>query len=154
MRTKHVYVALLDVGELLPFSVKERKKLPELIKEQERARKELVKFIDILEKEYREKIFYMGMDVIEAKTYERFIFEESGFFEVMTGAPLAMNAHFIDEKKAKKFCSALKKTLSKILPKNRISRMLINSIEVNTEKDQSLTYERWDRIKSIKRIVK
>ena len=50
MKTKHIFVPILDVGDVLPFIVKKTKKLSENIKEQERAKEELVKFIDKLEK--------------------------------------------------------------------------------------------------------
>jgi hypothetical protein len=120
------------------------------MKEQDRAKKELIKFIDVLEKEYKQHIYYMGMDIIEAKTYERFIFEKQGFFEIMTESPLAMNAHFTDQKAAESFCKALKSTLTKLLKKEPVAEMFINSIEVASEQDQSLTYEKWDTMKSLK----
>ncbi len=151
MKTKHIFVPALDVGELLPFVIKKTKNLQESIKEQERARNELVKFIDNLEKNYREPIYYIGMDIIEAKSYERFIFEKGGFFEIMTESPMAMNAHFAHDNQAKKFCEALKKTIKQIMKKDKMSEMFINSIEINNEQDQSLTFEKWDRMKSIKK---
>jgi hypothetical protein len=150
MKTKHIFVASLDVGEILPFAAKEKKTLKENMDEQERAKKELVKFIDKLEKHYGESIFYMGVDLIEAKNYERFIFEDGGFFELMVGVPLALNAHFVHDKQAKKFCEALKKTLRSILKKSSVSDMFISSIEVNSEDDQSLKYDSWDKVKGIK----
>lgn len=150
MRTKHIFVASLDVGEILPFSAKQKKTLIENMAEQERVKKELVKFIDKLEKNYGEIIYYMGVDLIEAKSYERFIFEKGGFFEVMVSAPLALNAHFVHEKQANKFCEALKKTIWSILKKGKIADMFINSIEVASEEDQSMTYAKWDKVKLIK----
>ena len=150
MKTKHIFVASLDIGELLPFAVKEKKTLQAQMQEQERAKKELVRFVDRLEKNYGEPVFYMGVDVIEAKNYERFIFDKGGFFEVMVGAPLALIAHFVHNKQAEKFCEALKKTLKSVLKESKISDMFINSIEVNSEEDQSLTYAKWDEVKSIK----
>ena len=152
MKTKHIFVPVLDVGEILPFIVKKTKTLAENIKEQQRAKYELIKFIDKLEKDYKESIYYMGMDIIEAKTYERFIFEKGGFFEIMTESPLAMNAHFVHQEHARKFCGALKKTLKSIMKKDKVSEMFINSIEVNSEEDQSLTFEKWGRLKNIKSI--
>lgn len=149
MKTKHIFVPALDVGEILPFVVRKTKTLQENIKEQERARNELVKFIGMLEKNYKESIYYMGMDIIESKSYERFIFEKGGFFEIMIDSPLAMNAHFVHSEKAKKFCEALKKTIKSILKKDKVAEMFVNSIEVNSEQDQSLTYEKWDRMKNI-----
>jgi hypothetical protein len=92
----------------------------------------------------------MGMDVITGKTYERFIFERGGFFEIMIEAPLAMNAHFVHEKQAAKFIGALKKTLKQIMPKNGVTDLFINSIEVGSEEDESLTYKTWSNIKEIR----
>ncbi len=152
MKIKHIFVPALDVGELLPFVIKKTKNLQESIKEQERAKNELVKFIDRLEKNYKEPIYYMGMDIIESKSYERFIFAKGGFFEIMAESPLAMNAHFVDRKKSIKFCGALKKAIKSILRKDRVSEMFINSIEVNSEQDESLTYQQWYRMKNIKQI--
>jgi predicted metal-dependent hydrolase len=152
MKTKHIFVPVLDIEEMLPFVIKNKGKLQEKIKEQETARAELTKFIDQLEKNYKESIYYMGMDIIESKTYERFIFQKGGFFEIMIEAPLSMNAHFIDEKKAKNFCSALKKTLKSVLKNKPMAKMFINSIEVQDESDQGLTYEKWDRMKSIRNL--
>jgi len=110
----------------------------------------LAKFIDVLEKHFKQKIYYMGMDVIEAKYYERFIFDKNGFLEVMMDKPVAINAHFTDEKMAKNFCEALKKSLLAVLPDTPVSKMFIDSVEVQNEKEQNLTYETWDRLKSIR----
>jgi len=151
MKTKHIFVPALDVGELLPFVVKKTKTLQESIKEQERARNELVKFIDKLEKNYRETIYYIGMDIIESKSYERFIFDKGGFFEVMTETPLAMSAHFVHDKQARKFCNALKKTIKDVLKNNEMGQMFVDSVEVGTESDPSLTFKGWNTMKNIKK---
>lgn len=150
MKTKHIFVPALDVEEILPFAIKKTKTLKDNIAEQERARKELVLFIDKLEKNYKEPIYYMGMDIIAGKSYERFIFDKGGFFEIMIETPLVMNAHFVHDKRAKTFCAALKKTLRFTIKKDTVAEMFINSIDVNSEEDQSLTYEKWERMKSIK----
>jgi hypothetical protein len=150
MKTKHIYVAAVDVGELLPFVVRETETVGQNIEEQERAKKELVKFIDLLEKNYKQGIFYMGMDIIESKSYERFIFQKGGFFEIMTEAPLAMNAHFVNQKHADKFCKALKKTLRQLLPDNEMTSLFVDSIEVQNEQEQTLTYQKWDRMKELR----
>ena len=151
MKTKHIFVAAVDVGEVLPFAVKKMKSLAENMKEQERAHNELVRFIDLLEKSYKQPIYYMGMDIIEAKTYERFMFRKGGFFEIMTEAPLAMNAHFVERKQAEKFQKALVKTLREIMPQTQVTDMFLDSIEVNDEQDESLTYEKWDKMKELKK---
>lgn len=150
MRTKHIFVAALDAGEILPFTIKKMRTLQEGITEQERALTELEKFISLLEKKFRQKIFYMGMDVIQEKTYERFIFEKGGFFEIMMEAPLALNAHFIAKKSADRFCTALKVALRELLPLSPISEMFLESIKVEDENSQSLTYEAWNTMKEVR----
>ncbi|MBW2971323.1 hypothetical protein KY320_04145, partial [Candidatus Woesearchaeota archaeon] len=117
--------------------------------EQDRAKKELVRFIELLENKYKQPVYYMGMDIIEAKTYERFIFDNGGFLEIMSEAPLALNAHFVHREQAEDFKKALVETLKEILPKTPVADMFLNSIEVNDEKDQSLTYDKWDKMKEL-----
>ena len=149
-KTKHIFVAALDVGELLPFAIKKKTDIKEQSKEEERALNELRKFISLLEKNFSQPVWYMGVDVIGGKTYERFMFEKGGFFEVMIEAPLAMNAHFVHEKNAEKFCNALKKTLYGIMPKTSIAKMFIDNIKVEDEKSAALTYEKWQLMKEIR----
>lgn len=150
MKTKHIFVPALDVGEILPFVIRKTKNLKDSITEQERARKELERFVDKLQKSYKEPIWYMGMDVITGKTYERFIFEKGGFFEIMTEAPLALNAHFVHDAKAKKFLIALKKTLKATLPKGPATELFLESIHVQSEEDEDLKYKTWTSLKQIR----
>ena len=150
MKTKHFFVAVLDVNELFPFSVVKTVNFEEGLKKEEETKKALALFVDNLEKHFKQKIYYMGMDVIEAKYYERFIFAKNGFLEIMMDKPAAVNAHFTEEKEAKKFCDALKKTLGKILPDTPVSQMFIDSIEVQNEKEQSFTYDTWNKLKNIR----
>lgn len=150
MNTKHIFISVLDIAEQLPFVVKAGENLQENFKEQDRAKKELLKFIDLLEKNYKEEISYLGMDVIGEKSYERFMFKDSGFFEVMVEAPVAMTAHFPSKRKAEKFCEALKKTLQKVLPKGPSKEMFLESIEVQDENDESLKVEDWTKMKDIR----
>ncbi|MBI4232459.1 hypothetical protein HY605_04465 [Candidatus Peregrinibacteria bacterium] len=151
MNTKHIFVPALDVGEILPFTVREKKAVQETIAEQERARKELEKFITQLQREFKEPIWYMGMDIIAGKSYERFIFEKGGFFEVMVESPVALNAHFVHEQRAKQFSNALKNTLRKLMPATPLTEMFLSSIEVQTENDDSLTVEKWTKMKKIRK---
>lgn len=151
MRTQHYFVPVLDVSEALPFAVRSVKTIKKSMDEQDRARKELDKFISILEKNLKEKIFYMGFDVIGEKSYERFIFDNGGFFEVMVENPIAMNAHFVHENRAKKFKDALKKTLNALMPNNKISKMFIDSIDVQDEGDASLTVQEWHEIQNVRK---
>ncbi|HLD88929.1 MAG TPA: hypothetical protein VI894_01855 [Candidatus Nanoarchaeia archaeon] len=151
MKTKHIFVAAVDIGELLPFIIKPTENLKESMEQHEKAMKELEKFIDKLEKNYKEEVWYMGMDIIAEKTWERYIFEKGGFFEIMVEAPLAMNAHFVHEKQAKTFAEALKKTLTSILPDNEVTKMFLDSIQVQSEEDESLTYKTWETMKNVRK---
>jgi len=150
MNTKHIFISALDINEQLPFVVKKTKNLQANFKEQDRAKKELEKFVNLLEKNFNEDISYLGMDVIGEKSYERFMFKKSGFLEIMVEAPLALTAHFPEKKKANKFSEALKKTMKKVLPKGPQTDMFLDSIEVQDESDQSLTVEEWNKLKNIR----
>lgn len=150
MKTKHLSVPAVDVAEMFPFAVRKTKSLQESFSEQDRAKQELVRFIERLEKTLKQKIYYMGFDVIAEKSYERFIFDKGGFLEVMTESPVALNAHFVHEQQAKKFAAALKKTLQSILPKEARTQLLIDSIEIQDQDDASLTVDSWHKMKSIR----
>jgi len=150
MKTKHIFVPALDVGEIVPFTVRKADSVKESMKQQEKARLKLVEFVDKLEKKFREGIFYLGFDEIAGKFYERFMFEKGGFLEIMIEAPLAINAHFASSKKADKFCKAIRESLKELLPKGRVSDMFIDSITVQTEQDDSLTYKKWETMKDIR----
>lgn len=150
LKTKHYYVNLLDAPELLPFTIKVDKNLTSNFKNQDEAIKKLEKFIESLKKEFKEPIWYMGFDVIGEKFFERFIFEKGGFIEIMMEAPLAINAHFVHEKRAKQFAKALKKTLQKSLPKKPIAKMLLENIEIGSEEPDELKVKEWDKLKKIR----
>ena len=85
------------------------------------------------------------------KSYERFIFENGGFFEIMTESPVALNAHFVHEEQAYKFSVALKTSLKQILPQSKIIDMFLESIKVETEADESLTVHKWHSMKNIRK---
>ena len=150
MNTKHIFISALDINEQLPFVIKTTKNLQDNFKEQDRAKKELEKFVNLLEKNFKEDISYLGMDVIGEKSYERFMFKKSGFFEIMVEAPVALTAHFPQRKRAEQFCEALKLTMKKILPKGPQTDMFLDSLEVNDEQDQSLGVDDWNKIKDIR----
>ena len=138
MKTKHLFVAAVDVNEFFPFALKRIENIDEAMKQQQKSKSELIKFIDLLEKSFGQNIYYMGTDIIDTKTYERFIFEEGGFFEVMMEVPLALNAHFVDKKEAEVFKSALKSVLTRVLPDTPVRQMFIDSIEVQDENQENI----------------
>ena len=150
MNTKHIFISAIDLSEELPFIVKKIKNLQESFKEQDRAKKELERFIKLLENKFGEEISYIGMDVIGEKSYERFMFKGSGFLEAMIEAPAAFNAHFPDKKRAIRFCSALKEAFTEFLPDGPAKDIFIKSIKVQDENDSSLSVEKWDIIKKIR----
>lgn len=150
MKSKHFFVAALDVAELMPFTITNTDDYMKMTKIIEDSRKKLESFMNDLIKNFKEDIWYMGSDVIGEKNYERFIFDKGGFFEVMTEAPVALNAHFVHKKRAGKFREALIKTLKKILPDDPATSMFLDSIEVREEAEDNLKVEVWDDIKEIR----
>ena len=150
MKLQHFFISALDINEQLPFGLKKTKTLSESMEEQDKAKKALDDFVLKLEKNFREQIIYIGMDVIGEKSYERFMLKNSGFFEIMTESPAAMNAHFPVKPRAEKFAVALKKSFEQILPDNPAKDIFISSIEVQDENDTSLTVENWHKIKTIR----
>ncbi len=154
MKTKHIFIPVLDVGDLFPFAIKSGKNLQKSFEEQDKAKSALISFINLLEKQWKESVYYMGMDIIGERSYERFIFEKGGFFEIMVEAPAALNAHFVQEKRAEQFLIALKKTLQSILPKKPLTRMFIDNIQIQTEEDSSLLVEQWHRMQEIRKLKK
>lgn len=116
--------------------------------EEDNSTKNLFKFVDELSKYFGEEIYYIGQDTIGEKFYERFLFEKGGFLEIMTQAPVAVVAHFVNINSAKKFGIALKKAILKI--KHPASVLLADSIEVQSEDEQVLDYKTWSKLKKIR----
>lgn len=156
MKSKHSYVVLIDLPEALPFTNKKLIKTPKDIieaqKETEKTEKELLHFIMILEKNFKEEISFIGEDIIGEKFYKRFLFPKSGFMEIMYQPPVSIVTHFIEKKRAEQFALALKKTLEKYISNEKIKNILINLVEVNTEKEEVLTYEKWNKLREIRRM--
>jgi hypothetical protein len=150
MNTKHYFISALDINEQLPFVVQVTENLQETFKAQDKAKKQLEDFIKKLENHFKEEISYLGMDVIGEKSYERFMFKGAGFFEIMIEAPIALNAHFPNSSRAKKFCKALKLAIKQVIPKGPAQDMFLESIEVQGENDDSLTVSDWHKIKGIR----
>jgi len=69
MKLNHLFISVLDVNEQLPFVIKEAKNLQQNFELQEKAKEELNRFIVLLEKQFKEDIFYIGTDVICEKSF-------------------------------------------------------------------------------------
>ncbi len=148
MKTKHFFVPVLDAAEVVPFTIRITGKAKKDLTSPDTARKELERFIKILERNFKEPIWYMGFDVIGEKYYERFLFDKGGFLEIMMEAPLVMNAHFVRQARAKRFAIAMKKTLTSCLPKSPICKMLIENVEASSEEmEETLTVNKWQKLR-------
>ena len=101
-----------DKRSILPFAVKEELKLDKKLKKTHEAWSSLEKFMKILEKYFKEKIYSMGFDIINNKCYERFMFEKNGFLEIVIGKNPEIEAAFSNERKIKRFKKALDKTIN------------------------------------------
>jgi len=153
MKSKHVYVTLIDLPEALPFEQKKQGIKIEKIFEAKNQDEELFNFVKVLEKNLNEELSYIGEDLINEKFYKRFLFSKNGFLEIMYQAPAAIIAHFIDEKSAKKFASALKKTVKQTVKDGKLSEILQNLVEIKKESEDQLTYEKWSKITKIRKMV-
>jgi hypothetical protein len=142
MKIKHSFVVLLDLPEILPFSISE---------EEGPKMEELGDFVDNLSEKLVENIYYIGQDTIGEKFYERFLFEKGGFLEIMVQAPVAIVAHFVEQKRAERFAEALREVILGI--KDKVAPMLAKNIEVQTEKEQPLDYKTWSKLRRIREAV-
>jgi hypothetical protein len=154
LKSKHSYVVLIDLPECLPFTIKKELTKPEEIKEvdgeSKKSEKQLLIFMQKLEKNFKEEISFIGEDIIAEKLYKRFLFIKSGFMEIMYQAPVSIIAHFIEKKRAETFAQALRETLKQILKNEQLKNILVNMVEVSTEKEEALTYEKWSKMKEIR----
>jgi hypothetical protein len=154
MKSKHTYVVLIDLPEALPFELPLMKADPnnigELNQKAQKAEEALFQFIEKLEKEFKEDFSFIGEDVIGEKFYKRFLFPKGGFLEVMYQTPAALIAHFIEKDRAEKFSKSLKKVIDKTVGEDKVKMILKNLVEVNTEKEESLTYEKWTKLTKIR----
>jgi len=154
MKSKHCYVVLIDLPEALPFEVKETLTKPSKMKkvadETHRAEGELFNFVSKLERNFKEEFSFIGEDIIGEKFYKRFLFPKSGFMEIMYQAPVAIVAHFLDTRRANRFAKALERAIEQTIKDGKILMILKNIIEVSSEKEEVLTYEKWSQMREIR----
>lgn len=157
MKSKHSYVVLIDLPEMLEFEVSPTKVTPEKIanleKENMESDGELFKFVSKIEKRMRVNFSFIGEDVISEKFYKRFLVNGGGFIEVMYQAPAAIIAHFIEEDRANKFADSLKSTIREVVEDKKAATILENLVEVNTEKEEPLTYKKWSQLTHIRGMI-
>jgi hypothetical protein len=157
LKSKHTYVVLIDLPEALPFEFKLTKTKPdgldELDGEAKKSEEELFKFVTKLEKHFKEEFSFIGEDIIGEKFYKRFLFQKDGFLEIMYQPPAALIGHFIEPNRAKMFAKALEKVIDETVKDNKTNMILKNLIEVNTEKEEPLTYEKWSKLSRIRGLV-
>lgn len=154
MITKHTFVSLLDVGEILPFAPREIDTIKERIDEQKRQKEELERFVKALQHRFGEKIYHLGSEIIEGKTYQEFMFHGSGFLEVSQLAPVVINAHFHDKLRARKFDAALKSSLRQIVKPSRELELLLQSVDIKDEHDPGIQFQQWESMKQVRGLLK
>jgi len=157
LRSRHTYVVLIDLPEALPFEFKltdaKPDDLDELDHDAKKSEEELFKFVTKLEKRFKEEFSFIGEDIIGEKFYKRFLFPKGGFLEIMYQPPAALIGHFIKLDRAKSFAKALKKVIDGTIKEDKVKMILKNLIEVNTEKEEPLTYEKWTKLTKIRGLV-
>lgn len=150
MKLKHYFINLVDLPEILPFSVSEEK--IEEIEEQEESGKTLFDFVESIEDKFG-SIYYIGQDNIEGKFYQRFMFSEGGFLEIMQKAPSAIIAHFPKKKQAEKFSEVLGEVIKEKSEDKKAAKLLAENIEVSEEKEGSLSYKKWSKLRNIRKNI-
>ena len=154
MITKHTFVSLLDAGEILPFAPKETDSVEDKVDEQKRQSEELERFITALQRRFGEKIYHLGSEIIEGKTFQEFMFHGSGFLEISQLAPVAINAHFHDKLRARKFGTALKGALRHIVRPSKELELLLQSVDIKDEHDTSIQFQKWAALSSVRGIIR
>ncbi len=151
----HAFVAFLDLPESMPFGIPVDNDVlfqkPDMDEKNfESKNRELFKFIKLIETKFGEKTCYIGEDVIGEKFYKRFLFEKGGFVEIMTGVPIAISAHFTSLTRAKKFAKSMSDAIKITIKNPKIQDILTNSISAEVEEDDRLTFETWNKLRSIR----
>ena len=156
MKSQHTYVVLIDLPEALPFELKLQDSIRNVDKidiQAQKSESELFVFIKELEKNLNEELVFIGEDVIAEKFYRRFLFQKSGFLEIMYQNPVAIIAHFIDEKRAQNFAQGLKTTIDNVVKENKTKNILKTLVEINTEQQDILTYQKWSKLAKIRGLI-
>lgn len=141
MKLEHYYVNLIDLPELLPFTISEKC-------DESKSSKEVFEFVELLEE--FDSLHYIGQDNIEGKFYQRFLFSNGGFMEIMQKAPSAIVAHFADEERAEKFSEKLRQLIKKKCGDSKPVEMLAQDVKVNRETEGKLSYEKWSKLNNIR----
>ncbi|HIH20771.1 TPA: hypothetical protein HA244_05885 [Candidatus Micrarchaeota archaeon] len=144
---------MLDLPEALPFAFMPSGKFEEMesdAKNEEAAEKKLLAFTIQLMQNFGEDYAYIGEDVIGEKFYRRFLLEKNGFFEIMTGIPAVVSAHFTTQDRAQKFAEALKKTITTQVKEDKAKLVLNQSVEVSEDEESKLTFEKWEKLRDIR----
>jgi hypothetical protein len=147
MKTKTAFVSLLDITEALPFSFKIE---DDIFGDDGKIMRPVEHFISNLEKNLREQIIPVGEDIIGEKFYYRYLFKSNGFMEIMLQPPVAIVAHFIEQKKAVKFSEALKVTIDNVVKEKKTAEVLKNVIEISAEQKEALSYKSWSKVRTVR----
>jgi len=142
------FVSLLDITEALPFSFNIEE--TNILEDDGKIMKPVERFISDLEKHFREQIVPVGEDIIGEKFYYRYLFKNNGFMEIMLQPPVAIVAHFVDQKNALKFSEALKAAIDSTIKDKKAREVLKNVIEISREQHEALSYRSWSKMRSVR----
>lgn len=141
----HITVPILDIDSILPFN-REEKDFTDFLIEKEKIKEEIMQFVEELKKIMKEDILYIGGEESQNKFIEKFILQEGGFLEFVIEKPLAVNAHFTKMEHARRYLKAIKKVLNYIIPDSAYKPVFIDSLTINTKKEEHLTFEKWNKM--------
>ena len=143
MKLEHCYVNLVDLPEVLPFTVKEGKDFGN-------SDEKILEFVEAVEE--FDNVHYIGQDNVEGKFYQRFLFENGGFMEIMQKAPSAIVAHFSKEERAEKFSEVLKDVITSKC-EGKAAELLKDDVKVEKEREGRLNYEKWSKLNKVRESI-
>jgi hypothetical protein len=147
LRLRHYCLAFIDTKEILPFAEYEYDKKGN-IKKSSINKKEIEKFILILQKKLKEKIVFT-----ESVEYSyRFLFEKSGFIEVQLDSPTIINAHFSSSRRTRKFRKAFLETIRILSGQDKMIKMKKNLILTRESTTMIRAFRNMSRERKLRKI--
>lgn len=93
----------------------------------------LQKFLKKLEGNFGEVIWYIGMDMFGNDMFERFIFNNGGFMEIMLGSA-RLEAFFSSKEKSDKFKEALSASIESMFKKKYANNIREETVKSDVAK--------------------
>ncbi|MCK4491507.1 MAG: hypothetical protein KAU03_02710 [Candidatus Altiarchaeales archaeon] len=153
MEIKHCCVSLLDVPEVLPFGFEpsSSENIMDLLEGTDHSEDKLLGFMSDLEREFGERIYRLGQDMVAEKLYRRYLLERDGFIEVAIEKPCAVIAHFTTMERGEKFANALANVVKKYVG-GEIANLLCDDINISCQEQSELTQYKLQELRGLRNV--